>query len=72
MNGATNRLVVMQGNRISDVDITMAADKQRTIAPDDPLVAAARAVGTCFGDRPTVVSRARDEADEHAHVGMHH
>ena len=48
--GATQRLVAIHDGRISDVPITTAAHKQRTIEPDNPLVAAARAVGTHFGD----------------------
>mgnify|MGYP006298462605 FL=1 len=48
--GNLNRLVAMREGRITDVDITMAADKQRTIEPDDELLAAARAVNTCFGE----------------------
>ncbi len=54
MAGAENRLVVMQANKITDVDILSAANKQRTIAENEPLVEAARAVGTCFGDIPAV------------------
>ncbi len=49
-NGAQNRLVVMQGRTIADTEITRAENKQRTIAPDHLLIAAARAVGTSFGD----------------------
>jgi phosphofructokinase-like protein len=47
--GKRNRLVVMQAHRITDVDITDAADKQRVVSPDDPLIIAAEAVGTSFG-----------------------
>lgn len=45
-----NRLVVMKNHRVQDIDITEAADKQRTVPLDDPLIAAAKAVGTCFGE----------------------
>jgi ATP-dependent phosphofructokinase / diphosphate-dependent phosphofructokinase len=48
--GMTNRLVVMQGGVLGDVEITSAADKQRLIPTDHPLIAAARSVYTCFGD----------------------
>ena len=49
-SGARNRLVVMQGGKLTDVDITSAADKQRLVSPDHPMIAAARAVYTSFGD----------------------
>jgi ATP-dependent phosphofructokinase / diphosphate-dependent phosphofructokinase len=48
--GKTNRLVVMKGQELSDVDIQSAADKQRLVPLDHPLIAAARSVYTCFGD----------------------
>ncbi len=48
--GKTNRLVVMQGGVLGDVDIQSAADKQRLVPKDHPLIAAARSVYTCFGD----------------------
>jgi phosphofructokinase-like protein len=48
--GATNRLVVRQGARVTDIDLHTAADKQRTVPMDDALLLAARSVGTCFGD----------------------
>ena len=49
-SGARNRLVVMQNFELKDIDITAAADKQRTVPPNHALVEAARAVYTCFGD----------------------
>lgn len=49
--GRKNRLVVMQGRQLSDVEITAAADKQRLVPPDHELITAARSVYTCFGDR---------------------
>jgi len=49
-SGKTNRLVVMQDGKLSDVEIASAADTQRLVPPDHPLVAAARSVDTCFGD----------------------
>jgi 6-phosphofructokinase 1 len=50
-NGKTNRLVVMRGGELGDVEITSAAGKQRLVPKDHPLIAAARSVYTCFGDR---------------------
>jgi hypothetical protein len=49
--GKKNRLVVMQGGNLGDVEITMAAGKQRLVPHDHPLIAAAKSVYTCFGDR---------------------
>ena len=49
--GKRNRLVVMQNGKLADVEITSAADKQRFVPLDDPLIEAARSVYTCFGDR---------------------
>lgn len=51
--GQKNRLVVMNGRTLGDVDIQSAAGKQRLVPLDHPLVEAARAVYTCFGDEPT-------------------
>jgi len=52
--GARNRLVVMQGGKLRDVEIQSAANKQRLIEPDtDDLIEAARSVYTCFGDGKT-------------------
>ncbi len=45
-----NRLVVMRKGKTDTVEIASVANKQRLIAPDDPLIAMARAVGTCLGD----------------------
>ncbi|MAE60904.1 MAG: 6-phosphofructokinase [Planctomycetaceae bacterium] len=52
MAGKRDRLIVMQGLTVTDVDILRAADTQRTVPVDHPLVRAARAVGTSFGDPP--------------------
>jgi hypothetical protein len=42
---------VVQQGKITDVDIAQSASgKQRTVPMDHPLLAAARCVGTCFGD----------------------
>ncbi|MEO0512063.1 MAG: ATP-dependent 6-phosphofructokinase [Planctomycetota bacterium] len=48
--GARNRLVVMQGGRLADIEITAAANKQRTVPIEHELLQAARAVYTSFGD----------------------
>eukprot|EP00038_Savillea_parva_P029859 m.73969 g.73969 ORF g.73969 m.73969 type:complete len:412 (+) comp8876_c0_seq3:1087-2322(+) len=45
-----NRLVVVQGGKITDVDITVAANKQRLVPVDDPLIKAARGIGTSFAE----------------------
>lgn len=45
-----NRLVVMKGRTVTDIDIREASGKQRLVPLDHPMIAAARAVGTCFGD----------------------
>ncbi len=44
------RLVVQRNGRIDSVPIENVAGKVRTVPPDYPLVHAARAIGTCFGD----------------------
>lgn len=52
--GKQNRLVVMTGGKLSDVDIQSAANKQRLIDPDHcDLLDAARSVYTSFGDSKT-------------------
>ena len=48
--GDVNRLVVMQQGKLTSVPLSEVADQQRTVPPDDPLVAACRAVGVSFGD----------------------
>ncbi len=50
MEGRKNRLIVMKGRTVTDVDILTAAHKQRLVPLDHPLVKAARDVGTGFGD----------------------
>ena len=51
MAGEFNRLVVQKGGKIGSVPLDTVAHKVRTVPPDCDLVRAARAVGTCFGDR---------------------
>jgi 6-phosphofructokinase 1 len=53
MEGRYDRIVVQQGGVITDVPVADVADKVRTIPMDSPVVEAARAVGTCFGDGKT-------------------
>lgn len=50
VDGKENRLIVMQGRTVADIDILQAASKQRTVPIDHPLIEAARHIGTCFGD----------------------
>ncbi len=50
MTGARGRMVVRHGNVFSDIDILETAGKQRLVGLDNPLIAAARAIGTSFGD----------------------
>jgi len=50
MRGKRNRMVAMHGRTVTDVDILTAANKQRTVSTNHPLIAAARGVGTNFGD----------------------
>ena len=41
----------IKGNTLSEVSLDIVAQGQRLISSDDPLVQAARSVGTCFGDK---------------------
>jgi len=50
VGGATGRMVVLDGVRLSDVDLLHAANKQRLVPVDHPLIDVARAVRTNFGD----------------------
>ncbi len=49
MDGKQSRLIVMNENRIEDVDILVAEGKQRLVSADNHLVKAAYGVGTTFG-----------------------
>jgi len=53
MEGKRGRMVVRQGNVFGDVDLLFAAGKQRLVPPHHPLIEAARAIGTGFGDGKT-------------------
>ncbi len=48
--GVRNRMVAMTGLRLTDVPLSDCAGKQRLVPIDHPLVAAARAVYTRFGE----------------------
>ena len=50
MAGGHNRMVARENNIFSDVDLLHAAGKQRLVPLDHGLIAAGRAMGTCFGD----------------------
>jgi len=50
MAGEFNRMVAMQAGRIDSVCIDEVAGKVRTVPADSPTVAAARSLGTSFGD----------------------
>ena len=48
--GERSRLVVMKDGKVTHIPLQDAEGKQRLILPDNPLVNAARNIGTCFGD----------------------
>ncbi len=50
MAGKKNRMVVMQGGRVTDIDIFKVANRQRQVPLDHPLILAARDIDTSFGD----------------------
>lgn len=50
MSGKRNRLVVMRGGRVTDMPLDHAHGRQRLVPTDHPLIEAARAIGTSFGD----------------------
>jgi phosphofructokinase-like protein len=49
--GQYGYMVSLRGTEVTGVLIKDAIAKQRLVSPNDQLVIAARAVGTCFGDR---------------------
>jgi 6-phosphofructokinase 1 len=51
MQGARNRMVVMQDGAIADIDILDVANKQRLVPPDHSLVRIASSMRTSFGTR---------------------
>jgi ATP-dependent phosphofructokinase / diphosphate-dependent phosphofructokinase len=50
MSGAVGQLVVWSAGKIGEVPIEQVANKQRLVNMDHPILAAARGVGTSFGD----------------------
>ena len=50
MEGKRNRLVAMQAGQVTDIDLLEIAGRQRVIPAEHSLIAAARGVGTSFGD----------------------
>lgn len=48
-SGAKGRMVALQKGKLTDIPITEAVGKTRYVPTDEPLIAAARAVGTTFG-----------------------
>lgn len=48
--GKVGRMVAVQNGGLTDVDLQEPAGRQRLVPVDHPLVSAARAVGTSFGD----------------------
>jgi 6-phosphofructokinase 1 len=50
LSGGAGRMIVAQEGRLHDVDLLEIADRQRLVPTSAPLIAMARAVGTCFGD----------------------
>lgn len=48
--GKVGRMVAVQKGQLADIDLAEPAGKQRLVSPDDPLIVAARNVGTLFGD----------------------
>ena len=52
VQGRFGRMVTYRSGRWDTVDLARIAGRQRHVPPDHPLIAAARAVGTRFGDAP--------------------
>ncbi len=50
LEGKRHRMVAMQGGKLTDIGLTQCAGKQRLVETTDPLIAAARGVGSSFGD----------------------
>ncbi len=50
VRGRFGRMVALHGNEIVDVPLEKGIQKLKQVPVDDPLIAAARAVGTCFGE----------------------
>lgn len=50
--GKVGRMVAIQQGKLTDIDLATPAGKQRLVKQDDPLIMAARNVGSVFGDEP--------------------
>ncbi len=50
LSGKTGRMVAVRDGKIVSVPLKVAAGGPRTVPIDDPLIAAARSIGTSFGD----------------------
>jgi 6-phosphofructokinase 1 len=50
VNGRWGMMAAAKGAGFTAVSLQTAVGKLKLVNPDDPLIAAARAVGTCFGD----------------------
>jgi 6-phosphofructokinase 1 len=50
ISGKKNRLVVLKNGKLSNVPLYQVAGKTKTVPKNHPLIKAARAVNTCFGD----------------------
>ncbi len=50
MAGKQNRVIVMKGRTVADIDLFEVANKQRLVPLDHPLIQAARDIDTAFGD----------------------
>jgi 6-phosphofructokinase 1 len=48
--GKVGRMVAIQKGQLTDVDLATPAGKQRLVQAEDPLILAARNIGTAFGD----------------------
>jgi len=50
VSGVKDRLVVLKDGKLSSVPLSQVAGKIKTVPKNHPLIKAARAVNTCFGD----------------------
>lgn len=50
--GDFGRMVALQGQEITTVPLEQVAGRQKLVAPEDPLLLAARSLGVSFGDQP--------------------
>ncbi len=57
--GDFGKIVCLKGSDITEVAITRVANKCRTVPLDSPLIKAARATGTYFGNEPEIYTKKR-------------